>query len=203
MVLFPALRRTSEEKLKSIYNNIRIVLGLLLPFVFICYFPIKSVIVLWLPRYTESIDYLVLLLPLCTFDGKMQMLCNTYLKVLRQEKRLLQVNMVSVLLSAILCFASAYFFHDMTMVIVSMVFSIAFRSILAELYLSKVMGVKITAMLIQEVCVVGVFMGAAWFLDGKAAFSIIVCTYILFIMMNRKFINLHCFNRLIRGFGRD
>ncbi|MCI9098503.1 MAG: hypothetical protein HFH58_01260 [Lachnospiraceae bacterium] len=201
MVLFPALRRTSEGKLRSIYNHIRIALGLLLPFVFICYFPIKGLVSLWLPRYVDSIKYLSLLLPLCTFDGKMQMLCNTYLKVLRQEKRLLQVNIISFLVSFILSFVSAYIFCNMTMVIVSMVFTIAFRSILAELYLSKLMGVKIIKMLIQEIAAAGIFMAATWFLDARIAFLIIICTYILFITINKKFINPQYFLEMIKGFS--
>ena len=86
MVLFPALRRTGEAQQKKIYNKLRVYLGLFLPAVFITYFPLKLFVGWWLPQYSESLKYLALLLPLCTFDGKMQMLCNTYLKVLRQEK---------------------------------------------------------------------------------------------------------------------
>ena len=104
-------------------------------------------------------------------------------------------------MSFVLSFVSAYIFRSMAMVIVSMVFTIAFRSILAELYLSKLMGVNIIIMLMQEIVTAGIFMAATWFLDEKIAFSIIVCTYILFIMINRKFINLQYFLEVIKGFN--
>lgn len=186
MVLFPALRRTSEEHLRVLYNELRIILGLFLPSIFVGYFLIKITVGLWLPQYTISLKYLALLLPLCTFDGKMQMLCNTYLKVMRQEKKLLQVNAVAFTISFVLCAFSTYIFQNMTMVIVSMVFSVALRSALSELYLSRIMKINITKMMIQEIFITGIFMYVVWFLEERIAFCITVCIFALYIIINRN-----------------
>ena len=50
---------------------------------------------MWLPQYAESLRYMVILLPICIFDGKMSLLCNTYLKVLRKERQLFYFNLIS------------------------------------------------------------------------------------------------------------
>lgn len=85
MVLFPALRQTDKSKRNEIYSSLRDALGILLPIVFVAYYPMQLIFGIWLPDYKESLSYIAVLLPLCTYDGKMQMLCNTYFKVLRKE----------------------------------------------------------------------------------------------------------------------
>lgn len=185
MVLFPALRQTGDEQQRKIYNNIRSYLGLLLPAVFIAYFPLKFIVGWWLPQYSESLRYLALLLPLCTFDGKMQMLCNTYLKVLRQEKKLLQFNVCAFAMSLCLCAFSGYVLRSMTCVVMSMVVSIIFRSIIAEWFLSKEMGADIKKMMAQEIALVLVFTLSAWFCPESVAFGLTAAAYGIYLFSNR------------------
>lgn len=203
MVLFPVLRRTSESQLKAIYNKMRIALGLFLPIVFLCYYPLKVIIGFWLPQYSVSLKYLVLLLPLCTFDGKMQMLCNTYLKVLRQEKKLLQFNIISFVVSLVLCSISAYIFRSMTFVVVAMSFSVALRSVLTELYLSTLMEISIAKILVQEIFIAVIFMGTAWCIEDRIAFILIVCSYFVYIFINRRSVNFKYLVNIIRRVGKS
>ncbi len=186
MVLFPALRRTEESQQKKIYNKIRVYLGLFLPAVFIAYFPLKLFVGWWLPQYSESLKYLALLLPLCTFDGKMQMLCNTYLKVLRQEKKLLQFNVYAFVISLGLCSFSGYVLHSLTGIVISMVLAIMFRSIVSELFLAKEIGIQILGLMIQEVFMVLAFLGSIWFFHEAIAFGFTVLAYGIYLFLNRK-----------------
>ena len=190
MVLFPALRRVGDDKQKKIYNMVRIYLGLFLPIVFVSYFPLKFIVGWWLPQYSESLKYLGLLLPLCTFDGKMQMLCNTYLKVLRQEKRLLQINVCAFFISLCLCVFCGYGLNNINCVVASMVFSIAFRSIIAERFLAKEMGINIFRFMVQEIILVIIFVLNAWFVDELIAFGFTIIIYGIYLYINRKSIDL-------------
>lgn len=185
MVLFPALRRTEENQQRKIYHKLRTYLSLLLPAAFIAYFPLKIIVSWWLPQYNESLKYLALLLPLCTFDGKMQMLCNTYLKVLRQEKKLLQFNLCAFFVSLCLGACSGYIFHKMDCVVLAMVLSIIFRSIIAELFLAKQMGLKIRKSIALEIALVLIFMASTWFLDGLPAFGITAAAYGSYLFLNK------------------
>ena len=186
MVLFPALRRTGEAQQKKIYNKLRVYLGLFLPAVFITYFPLKLFVGWWLPQYSESLKYLALLLPLCTFDGKMQMLCNTYLKVLRQEKKLLQFNVYAFVISLGLCSFSGYVLHSLTGIVISMVLAIMFRSIVSELFLAKEIGIQILGLMIQEVFMVLAFLGSIWFFHEAIAFGFTGLAYGIYLFPNRK-----------------
>lgn len=186
MVLFPALRRTGEAQQKKIYNKLRVYLGLFLPAVFIAYFPLKLFVGWWLPQYSESLKYLALLLPLCTFDGKMQMLCNTYLKVLRQEKKLLQFNTYAFVISLGLCAFSGYVLHNLTAIVISMVLAIMFRSIVSELFLAREMGIKVLRLMAQEISVALAFLASIWMFNEAVAFAITILVYGIYLFFNRK-----------------
>ena len=186
MVLFPALKRSKKQQQYQVYSFSRNALGLLLPTIFLTYMPMKYLLGLWLPQYKESFGYLALLLPLCTFDGKMNLLCNTYFKVLRKEKFLLVINLLTMILNIILSYIGAFVLENIYIVIVFMIVSIAFRSIVSELYLAKIMKVNIVSNLIQEIFLVAFFMICTWFTSTLYAFTIFFILYILYIFINRN-----------------
>ena len=184
MVLFPALRQLQEEEQKEIYVNVRDAVGFILPLAFVAYVPLKELLGIWLPQYKDSLRYLVLLLPLCTFDGKMQLLCNTYFKVLRKEKVLLRNNIIAFAISFSLSVIGGYVVHDIYFIIISMVFAIAFRSIISELYLARTLEIAILNSLIQEIIMVVIFMVSAWYLPSLPAFCVILIAYGLYLIFN-------------------
>ena len=80
MVLFPMLRRASQDAINDIYASLRTCLMLILLGVMVLYYPVKEGLSLWLPQYAESLKYMALLFPVCIFESKVSMLTNTYLK---------------------------------------------------------------------------------------------------------------------------
>ena len=139
MVLFPMLRQFDKEKMKKVFVLVRGGISYLLCAILALYVPVKFVLSIWLPQYKLSLEYLAILLPLCVFDGKMQLLYNTYLKVLRKEKMLLLINIISLGISAGLCSIGAYVLNNMMAVVICMVAAIAIRSLITNIYLSKIM----------------------------------------------------------------
>lgn len=186
MVLFPALRQVTEEKLKEIYTITRQALGVFMPVVFVLYVPISKLVGMWLPQYTESLRYLILLLPLCLFDGKMQLLCNTYFKVLRREKLLLNNNILAFVVSGVLSILGGYVFHNVYFIIISIVAAIMLRSIISEIYLSRILHVKAGKCLIQEVLMSVIFMSATWVLDAGISFAMMIAIYGVYLYANRE-----------------
>ena len=189
MVMFPMLRRLEFEQQKKIYELCRTVMFILLPIMFILYFPGRVLLQFWLPDYAESLKYLALLLPICFFDTKMQMLCNTYLKVQRKENILFVVNIVAMLMSFLISLVGAYIFNNLNVVVSGMTISIMVRSVVSEIYLSKSMNIKIYKSIFQEILLVFVFMIVAWYLPIKMATIIIIMVYAVLIAINVKKIN--------------
>ena len=174
-------------------------LGLFLPVIFVLYLPVKVIIELWLPQYHESVRYLAILLPLCTFDGKMQMLCNTYLKVLRKEKVLMQFNIFSFFVSLIMTCFCGHILNSMVLVVLAMVISIAIRSILAEEYLAKQMDIRIESQLIEEILLVFIFMVSTWFCEIKISFIIVCASYGGYLWINRKKVSVKKLKKILEN----
>lgn len=186
MVLFPALRQTNSNRQKEFYFFSRTTLGVFLSAILLLYVPVNYVLGIWLPQYKESLRYLILLLPLCTFDGKMQMLCNTYLKVLGKEKILLKINLVSVCISSILSILGVYVFNNIYIVVIFMVLSVAVRSIIAERYLAFTFKSSVTKSIVLEVILVIIFISVTWFLNPLPSFLIYLGSYIMVLILKKK-----------------
>lgn len=185
MVLFPALRQADPDRQHQFYEVGRDFLGIALAGVFLVYLPIKVVLGLWLPQYRDSLEYLALLLPICTFDGKMQMLCSTYLKVLRKEKVLLIINLLTLALSLILCFIGGYLLHSVNAIVLFMVAAVAFRSILSDIYLSRMMRVTVVKSMAAEVALAALFVVCTWYLSALWGFIIYFIAYSFYLLLSR------------------
>ncbi|WP_335494354.1 lipopolysaccharide biosynthesis protein [Neobacillus niacini] len=190
IILFPVLRRTSKEALPRIYKTMRTTLMVPLLGLLVVYFPLKVFLSAWLPQYNESLIYMSLLFPMCVFEGKMALLINTYLKTLRKEKWMLTINLVTVLLSIILTFSFTLVFKSLTFAIVSIVILMAFRCLLAEVYLSKVLNIIVHKDIIIEMTMTLLFILIGWFMPsswmGIASYLVI---YGLYLLIKRKDLN--------------
>lgn len=191
MVLFPMLRQVDEKNQSKFYLGIRDALSLFLPLAFVAYIPLRFALGLWLPQYDDSLVFWGILLPICTFNGKMNLLCITYLKVFRKEKSLLYINLVSMVVSCIFAWIGAYVFNSILAVAVLLVLSIALRSFVSEVYVANIMKFNITKDIILETLMVCVFMSASYFLKNHLwyAFGVTLLAYALFVVLNYKKLN--------------
>lgn len=188
LVMFPTLKQLNENTQRYIYDLSRKGLFLFLPIIYIAYFPLYFILSIWLPEYIESLKYLVLVLPICFFDAKMQLLCNTYLKVLRREGYLFKINIFALFLSVLLGIMGGIVFKSIIIVMLGMVLAIIVRSILAEYRLSKDLNIKIYKNIIQEIIFTIGFIVIAWYLDNIKGFFILISTYVFFILFNKKIV---------------
>lgn len=184
IVLFPTLRQASTENQKKIYELSRGTLGILLSSIYIFYFPLSYVVNIWLPEYSESLKFLILLLPLCVFDGKTLILCGTFLKVLRKEKFLLKINIISVIISFILCYLSVFIYKNLYFLTLSLVISVGIRSFIAEKYLSKIMGIKIIKEFIYEISLSAIFVLLTWNFMPLTAWFLTLTAFLIYLLLN-------------------
>ncbi|WP_236797408.1 hypothetical protein [Bacillus cereus] len=191
MVLFPALRQTDEIGLRKFYYISRDVLGIILAGFLLAYMPLNYILSLWLPQYKESLYYLALLLPLCTYEGKMNLLCTTYFKVLRKERLLLNINLVSLVISIIMSLIGAYVFKNIYIVVIAMVLAVAIRSIISEIYLARFMEANIIKDIFVESILVVVYITCTWYISPVFGFVLYLGAYLLYLLFSRaKLINI-------------
>lgn len=186
MVLFPMLRQFEQEKMKKVFVIVRGGISYLLCAILALYVPVKFVLAIWLPQYKLSLEYLAVLLPICIFDGKMQLLYNTYLKVLRKEKVLLFINMISLGISVGFCAIGAYVINTMIAIVICMVMAIAIRSLVTNIYLSKLMGVPKEINVLWECGLSLIFIVSNLTLPMSSAFVIYLVAYVIYCWFTRN-----------------
>lgn len=189
MVLFPALRRSQAHELKSFFQNARQGMAIVLLGVYLLVFPLKGVFAAWLPQYARSIAMLPLLLPICLFDGKADIVGATFYKVLRWEGRLLVVNVATVATSALLGVCGAFLFGSVQMTVVAAVVAIVGRSIVMEHRLANHFGLAWKALAIEEVALTVVFLVASALLNDFLAALVYGVFYVAYIWRNRIFLS--------------
>lgn len=184
IVLFPTLRNVSEEKQVKLYEVLSILLRTILLAAFCCYFPMKSVLSIWLPEYRESLHYVAILLPISLFETKVTMLINTYLKTIRKEKKILVSNLITVVLSVIFSGISVGVCKSLELAVFSIVVILAFRSILEEFMLSRYMEIKRSIW--SEIVMTIIFILCSWKLGGILGMVCYILAYIGYLLLNYK-----------------
>lgn len=186
MVMFPALRTIDENRRDKVFDILRNLIDVILLPIFVLFVPAKCFLALWLPEYKESLVYMGLLLPICLFDGKMQLLLTTYMKVCRLENKLLAVNTISFAVSTILCSLSAKLFQSIDFVIISITFAIYLRYVMASVFLSKSLQNDSDISIIFETLFVMFFYLLIFYGNNYFILAYVVVVYFGYIFLNRE-----------------
>jgi hypothetical protein len=185
LVLFPALRQADPEDQRRALMRIRGVALLVLPAAYLFYFPFVWGLSAWLPPYAESFSLAALLMPMCLFDGLMQVLFATYLKVTRKEGLLMLVNLLAVALS-ILCAAIAGFvFNSLELVLLSPVAASLIRGLVTDRIFRRDLGLGDGAVMLLWLGLSATFVLSARGLPLPIGFLAVLSTYMLFMLWRR------------------
>lgn len=186
VVFFPSLQRTDANRLPGMYKKIRQVMSLLLFCAMLLYFPGCWLIDMWLPKYSVSLVYLGLLLPIIVFSSKVNLLTNNYLKVYRKEKLILLANVVSITAGVAAFAVCAYALNNLTALLISVVAVIMLNSILSEIFVMRTIKSRmISAFFVEILMAVGFILSASllprwWGCLAYAGLLVVYCA------INRK-----------------
>jgi O-antigen/teichoic acid export membrane protein len=186
IIVFPVLRRTNIEKLPVIYIYMRDLSMAILFGILITYYPLKVLITAWLPEYADSLIYMAILFPMVIFEGKTALLINTYLKILRREKLMLKINILSLLLGIIVTFLTTIVIENLNLAVISIIFLLALRSILGEVLLSKILNIFIYKDILLELILVLIFILVGLFINSWNSVFLYIISYIIYLVIKRK-----------------
>ena len=188
LVLYPVLRRTKEDSLPAIYTTVREFLMPILFFLLLMYYPLKEAMSIWLPKYSDSLQYMAFLFPVFLYEGKMALLINTYMKTLRKEKTLLRVNILVFVLSVISTLILTLVFKDLNLLVLSIIVLLIIRSVLLEFHLSKHLKISVFKDITGEVVLTMAFIMISWFVDSwYSVLAYALCLFVYFVL-RRKYI---------------
>ena len=127
----------------------------------------------------------------------MALLISTYLKALRKEKLLLRINIISLIISFILTFFSVYILHILDLTVFCIIFVIAFRNIIAELFMNNILNINSTKEMLQELLLIIIFISSNYFIKDSQAFFIYLISFIIYLVYIRNNIKLAYKNIII------
>ena len=186
MVLFPALRKADEGETVRFFQASRDALDLFLPVCYLLYFPAVLILGWWLPKYEPSFIYFAYLMPVVVFNGKMNMVGNTYLLVLRREGLLLGINAITVDVSGIGALVGAFVLHSIEFMIAAAVLALMWRSAHVERMLAREFGVPNSKLFAGSLAVTLAFLASTMLLSLPAAFAVTAVLYAAFLFLARK-----------------
>ncbi|NKC59752.1 hypothetical protein HED34_07200 [Vagococcus fluvialis] len=191
IVIFPFLKKYSEEEYPSIYKKSYELLTTLLLGILIFYYPVNILIKFWLPEYFDSIEYMIFLLPMCIYESLNLIITNSFLKALRQERKMLIINVSSLLVSVIFNVVAVYIFDDLKIVLFGLLLSIVFKSTYSDFFLRKKMSMNFSVYnSIRTFLVVIIFIILNLNLSNGISFLLYLIILIIIGLKNKKSIKL-------------
>lgn len=198
-ILFPTIRKIPSDKISNIYLPLKAVITAILFGIFIIYVPLKELFSYFLPKYSESITYLVLVFPILVYECKMGLITNPILKSLRLEGKLFKLNIFALLLSIVLAMLSISIFKNLTLTVSIILIILIIRSTIAEIILCKLFVSKYLISLLEESLLVLVFIFSNWYLSNTFSFLTYVVAYLIYMLINRAHILLS-FKKIVSFF---
>lgn len=181
VVLFPSLKRMEQDKLPALYRKIR---GGLSPFLFVMmlfYFPGCWLLEMFIPAYSESLQYLGTLLPIVVFSSTVSLLTNNYLKAYRKEGAMLAVNLISIAVSVTLFVVGAYVLNSLLVVLVAIVAATMLNAILSEVVVMKTICVSFFQMFAPEILLTAAFIAFTNIFDHWIAFGLYLVAVLIYL----------------------
>lgn len=185
VVFFPIVKKMDEGKRSEVYTVIRNTLTFLLFAGLIGYYPVRYILSMWLPKYADSLVYMSILFPVCVFESKVSLLINTYLKSMREEFLMLKINAVSVAFSLLVTIFTIGIWHNLNAAVCSIVVVYAFRCVLAEYHVTRLLGLDLRRNILEDLLMCAVFVVSGWFFDSFLCMAVYGAVYIMFVMIHR------------------
>lgn len=186
VVFFPIVKRMDETRRANAYVAIRNMLDFILFAALIGYYPLKCILAWCLPKYADSLIYMSVLFPVCVFESKVTLLINTYLKSMRKEFLMLKINAVSVVFSLIVTIVTVGIWHNLDAAVFSIVLAYAFRCMLAEYHVTKLLGLDLKMDMLEDLLMCGIFIISGWRFDSFLCMVVYGAAYAVFVLVHRR-----------------
>ncbi|GEA82058.1 glycosyltransferase [Cellulomonas uda] len=185
IVLFPALRQLTPERVVQVVARLRRIVYFGLPVAYLVYFPACAVLGWWLPDYADALRLAAALMPLCVFDGASQVLYATYFKVARRERTLLALNSGALAVSATFALAGLAA-HNLTLVLLGPALAAIGKCVVADRIVTRALSVRSGTGLAWPLVMTLVFGASVRFLPQGLAFAVMVLIFGAALLARRR-----------------
>lgn len=186
LVLFPTLRKFSaDQQSKTLKISIDFLSYLLLG-CYIGYYPLIHILTGWLPQYANGLRFLIILMPICLYEGKMQIINKTYMKVLNKQNLLFLINICILGGCLISIMIAGYYYDSLEGVVYCILACIALRSIIVQVVLYRIYSIHSQGQIMNDLILSILFVLVTLTYSSWKALSIYCIAYGLFLLIERR-----------------
>jgi O-antigen/teichoic acid export membrane protein len=158
IVIYPTLRRRPKQDYIGYFNKTTRIYFAFALVMLAGYFPAVAFIDLIATQYTPVVAFLNAIFVITVLQGKMQLVNNTYYKVLRLERLMLVANVTSLLIATVLSVIGFALTRSVLVIAYAALATMLFRTYASEVFLRRYMGEALDLRLWTEVLVLGAFL---------------------------------------------
>lgn len=177
LVLYPTLKRLPESNYGEYFERLNFAVVIFNFIALFAYFPAIIFIHFFLPKYFPISAYIHFLFGVIILQAKMQMLNNTFYKVLREEKSLLKANLSCVVMFLVIALISFYYTKKVTAIAICTFIAMLYRCYASEFFIRRKLGLKISNNLLFEMIYIIVFVLVLNFYDFVPALLIYIIMF--------------------------
>ena len=186
VALYPFLKRISEENYNKVYSELSDATALFLFVALFAYYPIYYLIWVKLTDYAEVLTYFNVLYVVALLQIKMNVVINTFYKVLRKEKALLKANVVCVAIGFSLSSLVVFFDETLELMALALAATIIFRVYRSDFFICNILKDYKFEKFILELAVFGSFILATKYLPIACSFSLLVLFTIVYFYIHKN-----------------
>lgn len=162
LVIYPTLNRLDEKRYPKYFEELNNIIEVLVFTLLISYFPLKVLISRVMIDYVQIFNYLPIVFAIVFIQTKMQILINPFYKLLREEKAMLNANIVGLIMAVMLVVPLYILTKAVMMVALGTFIAMGIRLYLSQIYLKKILEVDSNLNIITEVLGILVFIFFAY-----------------------------------------
>ena len=99
---------------------------------------------------------------------------------------MLEINTVSVVFSLIVTIVTVGIWHNLDAAVFSIVLAYAFRCMLAEYHVTKILGLDLKMDMLEDLLMCSIFIVSGWMFDSFLCMMLYSAAYVVFVLVHRK-----------------
>ena len=187
VVILPKIMNINKNTLLLSYDKIKTLTTVVMFILLLLFYPLKEVLLLWLPQYSDSLMYMSIIFPFCIFSCNYSLFTCNYYKRFRFEKQLLIFNIITLIISCVLTLIAVVCMHNLYITVINILIIAFIRYFICEIYFDIKCSINVTEELIWEVLlsITFVLLNMA---SNNTFFSLAIylLIYLLFVTLSRK-----------------
>lgn len=186
LVIYPTLNRLEELNYPKYFATINHIITIITFGILILIFPLRFFIGTYMDSYVEIFEYLPIIFTIIFIQAKMQIIINSFYKLLRKETEMLKANIIGLLMVIVIVTPIYYKTDSITFVAVGTLVSMVIRLYLSELYLKKQLEINENSNIYIEISLMIIFMVCGYQVNSIIGFILYLLIYLVYFSSQFK-----------------